>query len=163
MDDITATIQAADGIIDDSLVHNISQFKEKIEASGLFNLDNLRLDLSNNDKYGTVIVPMKRQNMIYDIMDLIRESMNVNILYSINSEKGSKWKTVAYSMPYHGEMYIIGLESVMYGVVEEMTVTFFNSIDVMFAWLRDNLEAMQNQKAVFLHKQDMRQLYRIFM
>lgn len=163
MEDVNATIKAADDIVDSSLIQSMSQFKERIEASGLFNLDNLRLNISDNDKYATAVVTMKKQNMIQDITDILKKTMNVNILYSANEEKGRRWRTVTYSMPYHEEMYIIGMESEMYGVVEQINVTFFQSIDVMFEWLRDNLESMQNYNAMFLHIQEMTELYRIFM
>ena len=163
MEDVNATIKAADDIVDSSLIQSMSQFKEKIEASGLFNLDNLRLNISDNDKCATAVVTMKKQNMIQDITDILKKTMNVNILYSANEEKGRRWRTVTYSMPYHEEMYIIGMESEMYGVVEQIDVTFFLSIDVMFEWLRDNLESMQKYNAMFLHIQEMTELYRIFM
>lgn len=163
MEDVNATIKAADDIVDSSLIQSMSQFKEKIEASGLFNLDNLRLNISDNDKYATAVVTMKKQNMIQDITDILKKTMNVNILYSANEEKGRRWRTVTYSMPYHEEMYIIGMESEMYGVVEQIDVTFFLSIDVMFEWLRDNLESMQKYNAMFLYIQEMTELYRIFM
>lgn len=163
MEDVNAALKAADDIVDCSMIQKMSWFKERIEASGMFMLDNLRLNLSNNEKYGTVVIPMKRQNLMEEVMDVIRESIKVNILYTVNSEKGRRWRTVAYSMPYNEDMYILGMQSDMYGVVEEIDVTFFQSIDVMFAWLRDNLEAMQNYNGVFLHKQETTELYRIFM
>ena len=101
--------------------------------------------------------------MADDFTDKLVELLKVNILYSFKTPDGRVWRTVTYSMPYHDEMYIVGLESEMYGIVEQMTVTFFDSIDVMFAWLRDNLESVQTSKDVFLHKQDTSELYRIFM
>lgn len=161
MEDMTATVKAARDIIDDSLVQNMNSFKEKIEASEIFSLENLRLDLSG--KFGTVVITMKQQYMTDDFTDKLVELLKVNILYSLKTPDGRAWRTVTYSMPYHDEMYIVGLESEMYGIVEQMTVTFFDSIDVMFAWLRDNLESVQTSKDVFLHKQDTSELYRIFM
>ena len=73
MEDVNATIKAADDIVDSSLIQSMSQFKERIEASGLFNLDNLRLNISDNDKYATAVVTMKKQNMIQDITDILKK------------------------------------------------------------------------------------------
>lgn len=161
MEDMTATIKAASDIMDDALVQNLNNFKEKIEASGLFSLENLTLDL--NGKVGTVVIPMKQQHMMSDFLNELTELLSVNILYSYNTEKGRVWRSVTYSMPYHDEMYIIGIESQMYGIVEEITVTFFDTLEIMFPWLRDNLESMQSSKEVFLHRQNITELYRIFM
>lgn len=98
MEDVNAALKAADDIVDCSMIQKMSWFKERIEASGMFMLDNLRLNLSNNEKYGTVVIPIKRQNLMEEVMDVIRESINVNILYTVNSEKG---KTMANRSIFH--------------------------------------------------------------
>lgn len=161
MEDMTATIKAASDIIDDSLVQNLNSFKETISASELFALDNLRFDMTG--EVGTVVIPMLQQYMSNDFLDKLLELLKVNILYSYKTEDGRYWRIVTYSMPCHNEMYIIGMDSEMYGIVEKITVTFFDTIDVMFAWLRDNLESMQSSKGIFLQKQKTSELYRIFM
>jgi len=161
MEDMSATIKAASDIIDDSLVQNLNSFKETISASELFALDNLRFDMTG--KVGTVVIPMIQQHMLNDFLDKLVELLKVNILYSCKTGDGRCWRAVTYSMPCHNEMYIVGMDSEMYGIVEEVTVTFFDTIDVMFAWLRDNLESMQSSKNIFLHKQETSELYRIFM
>lgn len=161
MEDMSATIKAASDIMDDSLVQNLNSFKETISASELFALDNLRFDMTG--KVGTVVIPLMHQHMSNDLLDKLVELLKVNILYSSKTEDGRCWRTVTYSMPCHSEMYIIGMDSEMYGIIEEVTVTFFDTIDVMFAWLRDNLESIQSSKDVFLHKQETSELYRIFM
>ena len=161
MEDMTATVKAASDIIDDSLVQDLNSFKETISASELFALDDLRFDITG--KVGTVVIPMMQQHMSNDFLDKLVELLKVNILYSYKTEDGRDWRTVTYSMPSRKEMYIIGIDSEMYGIVEEITVTFFDTIDVMFAWLRDNLESMQSSKDMFLHKQETSELYRIFM
>jgi len=114
-------------------------------------------------KVGTVVIPMIQQHMLNDFLDKLVELLKVNILYSCKTGDGRCWRAVTYSMPCHNEMYIVGMDSEMYGIVEEVTVTFFDTIDVMFAWLRDNLESMQSSKNIFLHKQETSELYRIFM
>ena len=161
MEDMTATVKAASDIMDDSLLQSLSNFKETVQASDLFALENLRLDLKG--RVGTAVIPMKQQHMTNDFLNKLVDILNVNILYSLKNENGRFWRTVTYSMPYHNEMYIVGMESEMYGIVEEVTVTFFDTIDVMFAWLRDNLESVQTSKDDFLHKQEISELYRIFM
>lgn len=161
MEEMTATIKAASDIMDDALLQNLNRFKEQITASGIFALENLRLDISKHA--GTVIIPMKQQHMLSDISDGLVEKLKVKILYSYKTEDGTYHKTVAYSQPYPDEMYIIGMESQMYGVVEEMTVTFFDTLDVMFDWLRVNLESVQESEDVFTHLQTAPELYRVFM
>ena len=67
-------------------------------------------------------------------------------------------------MPYHDEMYIVYLNSQQYGIVEEMHVVFFESLEVMFSWLRkgyDDLLAKEKQIDI-IQLQDLTDLYRNF-
>lgn len=155
----TAVIDASD-IIDDSLVQDVNMLKETLEAYDSFNLDNLRIDLYKN--YGIVVIPLKKQYLINDLTDKLVQILNVNILYSTTKKDGRVCRTITYSQPQINSMYIIGLESEMYGIVDEMSVTFFYSIDVMFTWLRDILESIQKSCKV-CYKQNSVELYRIFM
>ena len=161
MEHMTATIKAASDIIDDSLTQSLNRFRETIYASELFAIENLRFDMTG--KVGAAVIPMMQQHMSNDLLSKLVELLKVNILYSCKTEDGRCWRTVTYSMPCHNELYIIGMDSEKYGIVEEVSVTFFDTIDVMFAWLRDNLRSMRSSRDVFLHKQEASELYRIFM
>ncbi len=158
---MNATIKTASAIMDDTLLQNLSRLKELIMPSGAFALENLSLDISRH--IGTVTIPLLHQHMIDDLLPELVEILNVKILYSFKTQDGSYHKTVTYSRPYRDEMYILGLESHMYGVVEQMTVTFFDSLDIMFEWLRDNLQSVQHSRDTFTHLQTAPELYHVFM
>ncbi|MBQ9362409.1 MAG: hypothetical protein IJT97_03200 [Bacteroidaceae bacterium] len=161
MEDLTATLMAARNIADDTLAQNFAAFTELIANSGFFIVKGIRLDIIRD--VGTAIVPLKEQHMMDDFLEKLIGVLNVNILYYIKSLDGNTCKMVAYSMPYHDEMYIVGMESEQYGIVEEVTVTFFESLDVMFLWLQKNLESVMDTKDQVIERQAMTDLYRNFM
>ena len=87
-----------------------------------------------------------------------------NILYAYKELDGSGYRIVAYTMPYQDEMYIVFVDSQQYGIVDEMHVAFFESLDVMFGWLRKGYDdVVAKQKQIDIIKiQDLTDLYRNF-
>ena len=74
--------------------------------------------------------------MIEDVVDVLAERGNVNVLFAISKDDGKKIKVIGYSMPYSDEMYVISIESLQYGVIDEIVVAFYDSIEEMFQDVR---------------------------
>lgn len=162
MDEITNAAQVANEVIDNSIVKNFADFQEVLSNSGIFQCDNLHMKITND--IGTVTVPMLHQHMADDFLKELTNFFDVNILYAYKEHDGSIYKIVAYTMPYHDEMYIVFVDSQQYGIVDEMHVAFFESLDVMFGWLRkgyDDVVAKQKQIDI-IQIQDLTDLYRNF-
>ena len=162
MDEITNAAQVANEVIDNSIVKNFADFQEVLSNSGIFHCDNLHMKITND--IGTVTVPMLHQHMADDFLKELTNFLDVNILYAYKELNGSSYRIVAYTMPYHDEMYIVFVDSQQYGIVEEMHVAFFESLDVMFWWLRkgyDEVVAKEKQIDV-IQMQTLTDLYRNF-
>lgn len=163
MDEMTETIMTATEVVDDALVKSFTAFQDMLANTGLFRLDNLHLNIMHD--IGTVTFPMCCQHMIDTVLEETGVLADVNILYSYKTQDGSSHRLIAYSMPYRDEMYIISMESLQYGIVEEMSATFFDSLDVMLDWLRDCLLTIQQKEKQIAMKecQSMADLYKNFM
>jgi hypothetical protein len=162
MDEITNAAQVANEVIDNAIVKNFADFQEVLSNSGIFQCDNLHMKITND--IGTVTVPMLHQHMADDFLKELTNFLDVNILYAYKELDGSIYRIVAYTMPYHDEMYIVFVDSQQYGIVDEMHVAFFESLDVMFGWLRkgyDDVVAKQKQIDI-IQIQDLTDLYRNF-
>ena len=162
MDEITNAAMVANEVIDNSIVKNFADFQEVLSNSGIFQCDNLHMNITNN--IGTVTVPMLHQHMADDFLKELTNFLDVNILYAYKELDGSSYRIVAYTMPYHDEMYIVFVDSQQYGIVEEMHVAFFESLDVMFSWLRKGYdEVVAKEKQIdIMQLQNLTDLYRNF-
>ena len=161
------TIQTAQEIMGNLVVQNLNIFQQKLESYTAFDSSDIQMELY--DGYGNVTIPLTKQHMIDDIMELLDEVINVNILYHYKRNNGQENKVVAYALPYYDEMYAVSLLSQQYGIIEEIHVTFFESLDIMFIRMRKellNFEAMTKKRAYgikVLQKRPMTQLYKDFL
>ena len=162
MDERTATMKAASEVVDETIVRNFAKLQDLLGNTDIFMLDDLQMKISNN--VGTVTVPMLTQHMMEDVFEELQNYVNVNILFAFRTADGSHHKLVTYSMPYQDEMYIISMESEQYGIVEQMDMTFFESLDVMLSWLRTSLISVEEKKEELdiTEIQSMTDLYRNF-
>ena len=148
------------GITECLPVNNFKAFNEIIDQYAYFIIDGISLDIVHD--IVTAVYPMKEQHMIEDFTKTLTEILNVKILYMFKSGDGRNYKMVAYSMPYIDEMYVVGIESEQYGIVEEIAVTFYNTIEVMFQHLINCLESIQSRRENLIKLQTMTDLYRDF-
>lgn len=162
MDEITATMKAASEVVDETIVRNFAKLQDLLGNAAIFMLDDLQMKIVHD--IGTVTIPMHKQHMMDDVLEELQHYINVNILYAYRTADGSGHKLVAYSMPYEDEMYIISMESQQYGIVEQMDVTLFESLDIMLSWLRSCLLAVEEKMGQLEVEeiQEMADLYRIF-
>ena len=164
--ELDENIKLASEVVDDIIIENLGRFQDALESYDIFNLDHINMILYENR--GIATIPLTRQCMIRDAMDILSQIFNVNILYSLKKDGGREYQTLAYSMPYPDEMFIICLESVQYGVIEEFSVAFYTSLDIMFKQLLDSMEILNEKKAIssekirVLQQQSLTDLYTVF-
>ena len=103
--------------------------------------------------------------MADDIITELTRFLDVNILYAYKTHDGSTYKMVAYTMPYDDEMYVVFVDSEQYGIVEEIHIAFFESLNVMFDWLRNDYDAVLDKdgKVDIIQLQNLSDLYRDFL
>lgn len=144
------------------IMQTFNTFKKMLENIGTFLLENLTLTVE--DSVGTVTIQLTRQHMADDLVTELTAQLDVNILYSCKSHDGSRHRIMIYSMPYPEGMCVIYIDSWQHGVVEEIYVTFFDSMDVMFCWLQKSLENIMAKRRLLdiIQLQSLTDLYRNF-
>lgn len=161
--DMDATVVpaiTAQEVADDIIVKNLTALQDMLDNMEMFRLDSLEMTIDKG--VGTVTIPLRRQYMMESIIEALSTCVNINILYAWRSPDGSRKKTIAYSMPYIDEMFVIALQSQQYGIVEQLHLTFFESLDMMFAWLHACLTTMleKQHNIIIEQQQPLVELYR---
>ena len=160
MDKNRATIIVETDVADDVITRNFLQFLETIENDNRFDVSKPVLTLSKD--YGVTSIPMSRQQTMDDVLSAISKNVNVNILYQYRDNGGRDRKTIAYSMPYEDEMFIISIESYQYGIVEEIDMTFCCSLDKMLHQLQKCRDFIHCKKVEAIEEQPLAEMYKIF-
>ena len=140
--------------VSESAQENFKDFLKRLEKNfekTMFDASNLQL--IPRDKCAEVRIPVLCQEMAEEIVTILATRLNINILYAISTENGRVVKVIGYSMPYSDEMYVVSVESQQYGVVDELVVAFYDSLEDMFQEVRHHYIAgtyMQQEPGAFL-------------
>lgn len=135
------------------ILQNFDALREKLNSSspGLIK-EQMPVLLQRRNCTDTVFF-LNKQYMMDDFSDLLDKNNIVNILYARRSKDKKHYEAVAYSMPYDGEMFVIKLQSAMYGVIDRMTISCYQSLDLMFLDIRTMYLAVENNGWIILEKQ----------
>lgn len=79
-----------------------------------------------------VVFNMDEHNMLENAVSELVEKLHIHVLYASREESGKIYKVVAYSTPVEDEMFVIYLSSTNYGIIDSMTVFFFDSLETMY-------------------------------
>jgi len=79
-----------------------------------------------------VVFNMSEQHMLENFVTDLAEKLSMHVLYASREEKGKVYKAVAYSQPVEDEMFVVNLSSTQYGIIDSMTVFFFDSLEIMY-------------------------------
>lgn len=105
------------------------------------------------DETATIVYVLSHSFDMEDVMDKFEDQMELTILYhfvpSLYTDFGHQ--CCAYSDTQFGHMFKIHAVTNGAGMVDCLTVTLYNSMDVMCTDLLDDLERHEG-KGVFLHK-----------
>lgn len=132
-------------VADDIIVQNFEKLQDSLSPADIFNMETVSLKLSDNRGLSTL--HLKQQQLIDDVLQMISDNLNICLLYSYKSKNNSKYKVVLYSLPLQDEMFIIGLESEQYGIIEEINISLFDTLEVMFSQLKKGLESIAELEA----------------
>lgn len=155
-------VQEDEGMAQNTVVRNFSRLLEILDNTGMFDLKGCRLDTAHG--IGMTVVPMRKQYMAVDFLNQLANFLDVNILYAYRSKDGKAYRIIAYSMPYPDEMYCIVVNSEQYGIIEDINVAFFETIDKMLEWLIHSYETIDADDAQYdiIQWQSLADLYRNF-
>lgn len=160
------TIRIDSEVADDIIIQNLGRFQDTLASYDIFRTDHV--NMTRYENRGIATIPFVDQCMMEETMNILSELFNVHILYSYRKDGGRYHKILAYSMPYPDEMFIICLESMQYGVIEDFSVAFYTSLDIMLKQLLDSMDILNSKKVVsserirVLQQQSLTDLYAKF-
>ena len=120
--------QLENEVLKDSISDFLSEMRENLPE--VFNSLEMKTVLHGN--YAEVYSQLCSQAMIEELTDDLARKLGCHVLYAVKEGEGKDYKVVAYSMPVENRMYIIYISSWQYGVVDSMTVHFYDSMENMY-------------------------------
>ena len=121
-------------------------------------------DIVEHTTYAEVVISLKKQQMLDDFTDGLEKRMMLNILYGKKSTDGQKYRVLAYSTPYKDEMFLFVLESYQYGIMESLTAELFDSMEKMFAFIKNCYQSLKEDPGwVFLERQKAEDMFKVFL
>ena len=161
MEELNTTIESIGAMKDDIIVQSFTTATDAMATDGMFVINNPSLTMTDN--YGMCAVKLDRQYMVEDVLQKLEELINVNILYHYKTKGGGqKQKAIAYTLPVQDGMSVFGLTSCQYGIVEEINMTFFDSLDVMFRHLKNGYDFLSHLNMDIVEQQALAELYKNF-
>ena len=91
-----------------------------------------RFGIVRHTYFTEVVMKMQNQHLLENFTSDLEDKLRMNILYASREESGKVYKVVAYSTPVEDEMFVAYLSSTQYGIVDAMTIFFFDSIETMY-------------------------------
>lgn len=115
-----------------------------------------------HDDFAEVVLTTKKQVMAEDLTDMLEKKMDAKILYASKEENGRIVKSEAYSLPVENNMYIIYMSSSQHGILDSITVFFFDSLELMYYRLRKDYHGITKFDADIFEKQSLIDLVSLF-
>ena len=145
---------------DDLIAENFNRFSDEIGNTALF--ANEKVTLQRSETTGVAAFHLKAQMMMEDFIDELTKYLSVEVLCAYCQNEGQDYKAVAYSMPYQEEMYVIVMESNQHGLMDEIIVVFFESMDDMLEMLEKQLHQLKGKGVEMLEQQREKVFYNNF-
>lgn len=114
---------------------NIKNLNNLLNTTGFINVDKMK---TNKTSVNTeVYYPSDNQFLFSDVINKLPK---LHILYKAEEEKGMKERWVLFSDPFKENMYIIYLESDMFGVTDYITAEVYDSLEIFYTRLLKELK-----------------------
>ena len=113
---------------------------------------------TTHDDYVEVWIPMVGQVLMEDLVDDLEKKMGLHVLFATKQDMGKVYKAAVYSTPSEDSMFIIHLGSEQFGVMEDMSVRFFDSEELMFLDIQSILSGMTKVPAEILEVQNRKEI-----
>lgn len=156
------------------VIKDVACVKNEIYKDSIYNLfnilmlkmaetfDNQQYEINIHDDYAEVVWKTKKQVMAEDLTDSLEKKLGAHVMYASKEDDGRIIKVEAYSTPVENSMYIIYLSSDQHGVVDSMTVVFFDSLEIMYYHLRKDYQNITKVESSIIEKQSLKDLVSIF-
>lgn len=140
---------------------NVGNFIKLIKPTGeqLFDVNNVVVD---DDDTRIFKIFLKKQQMMDDVVNTLIDKINVNVLYSKEWGNNKYYNAILYTMPYKDEMFIIRIDSCMYGIINSLDIIAYNSMEDMFYTLRGKYKEAIRNSADISNIQESTEFFKVF-
>lgn len=151
--------QIKNDVLKDSISDFLSILRDK--SSDFFMFSDIKTVL--HSEYAEVYFEQDTQAMMEDFVENLVKVLGTHVLYAVKSEDDTSYKTVLYSVPVENSMYVIYLSSQQHGIVDSMTMNFYDSMEVMYKQVCKEYSAMPRQSVFVFEKEQHSEMVANFM
>lgn len=148
------------GKMDNSIIESCKKLCELLSTEEIYGLG--RITLECEEEKGTIIIPLRRQVLIEEFTEKLITCLDLQVLFAYCTNNGRDYRVIIYSIPREEQLYIISMESTQYGILEDITVTFYISLDTMYEQLYKSLAQLKHIDGEVLEQQTPEVLFRNF-
>ena len=109
---------------------NLPKLTEKITSGILHFISDASPKVHVNPMNVVVKFQIERQQMIEDVLDKLSKRLHLRVLLFVRDEDRN-YKAILYARPYRDEMYVIHLASTPLGILSDMNVVLYDSMESM--------------------------------
>lgn len=123
-------------MVENYFTKSIDEFHRKLDGNmpTFFAIDNTQT--IDRNSFVEEILPLSFQQLAEDLTDEFATNMRFHVLYARKSYDDKVYHVVLYSIPYEHEMVVVHMDSLQHGILEEIRVKFFDSMEVMYNHVR---------------------------
>ena len=111
---------------------NLKALLEKISDASLDNyIDVSSYEVTCNPDNILAVFPLKKQQLIDEFVDRLSHRLHLRVLFFSHDDNKGDFRSVLYSMPYPEEMYFVHLESRQHGLLDNIKVVLYDSMEIM--------------------------------
>lgn len=126
------------------LEENYQKFIQLLNDSRLI-LDDNPTEYVKHSDYAEVKVTFQKQYFMENVITIVEKNMGMNILYAINSDRHRYYEAMAYSTT--SLLTVIIFQSYEYGIIKEMTATFFTDYAPMYEMVSRKILSVMTRKS----------------
>lgn len=124
-------------MIEDDL---LQELKRSLDMNVPGVLDTTDCDVQKQDNQCTeVVFSLRNQMMIKDLIEIFQEKLKLIVLSVQRTFDKKIYHAVCFSELGNNQMFTIELNSIQYGMIDEINVISWNSIEKMFSFITTQL------------------------
>lgn len=125
---------------------NMSEFKDELYSRlSYFFEEQTPPETESLSKRLNASFPLSKQTLTEPMVQELHKVFKLKTLASYKSAKGDEVHYILYSERTKNKMYVLHIDSFEYGLIENITATFFESIEEMYDYLMNILDYVNNK------------------
>ena len=117
---------------DNYLTFSLEAFQGKLRSFLPKFMDGNHNETIQRKDYLETTFPLSFQQLAEDMTDELVTKLDYHVLYARKSDDDKIYHIVLYSIPYEHELVVIHMDSLQHGIIEDIRVKFFESMEIMY-------------------------------